>query len=58
MRKDTDLNFFFRTNYGCLINLRGDIQWRLPLGLQAVPGLILFLGMFLLPESIRWLALK
>ncbi|OBZ83170.1 Quinate permease [Choanephora cucurbitarum] len=48
----------FWTNYGCLINLRGDIQWRLPLGLQAVPGLILFLGMFLLPESIRWLALK
>ncbi|KAI8073483.1 general substrate transporter [Gilbertella persicaria] len=48
----------FWTNYGCLVNLKGDIQWRLPLGLQAVPGLILFLGMFALPESIRWLALQ
>ncbi|KAI8369048.1 general substrate transporter [Blakeslea trispora] len=48
----------FWTNYGCLVHLEGDIQWRLPLGLQAVPGLVLFLGMFLLPESIRWLALR
>ncbi|KAL9538381.1 hypothetical protein MBANPS3_010976 [Mucor bainieri] len=36
----------------------GDIQWRLPLGLQIVPGLILFIGMLFLPESIRWLALQ
>ncbi|KAL9542781.1 hypothetical protein PS6_009621 [Mucor atramentarius] len=48
-----------RINYGCLVGLEtGDIQWRLPLGLQIVPGLILFIGMLFLPESIRWLALQ
>ncbi|KAI8636932.1 general substrate transporter [Parasitella parasitica] len=49
----------FWVNYGCLVGLKtGDIQWRLPLGLQIVPGLILCIGMLFLPESIRWLALQ
>jgi hypothetical protein len=34
------------------------LQWRLPLGLQLAPGVILLTGMLFLPESIRWLALK
>jgi SP family sugar:H+ symporter-like MFS transporter len=46
-------------NYGCLVGLpTSDLQWRFPLGLQMVPGIFLLFGMFFLPESIRWLALK
>ncbi|KAI9341312.1 general substrate transporter [Pilaira anomala] len=49
----------FWVNYACLIGLPvSDTQWRLPLGLQLVPGVILFTGMFFLPESIRWLVLQ
>ncbi|KAI9182916.1 hypothetical protein H9P43_003828 [Blastocladiella emersonii ATCC 22665] len=32
-----------------------DIQWRLALGIQAGPGFLLVLLLFLLPESPRWL---
>lgn len=31
-------------------------QWRIPVGLQLVPGGFLALGMFLVKESTRWLA--
>lgn len=33
-------------------------QWRVPVGLQLVPGGILGLGMLLTKESTRWLAKK
>jgi MFS family permease len=33
-------------------------QWRIPVGLQLVPGGILGLGMLLTRESTRWLAMK
>ncbi|RUP47776.1 galactose-proton symporter, partial [Jimgerdemannia flammicorona] len=35
-----------------------DKQWQLALGLQIVPGVILFFGIIPMPESIRWLASK
>ncbi|KXH53661.1 quinate permease [Colletotrichum simmondsii] len=31
-------------------------QWIVPLGLQLLPGVLLFFGIFLCPESPRWLA--
>ncbi|KAF7331345.1 General substrate transporter [Mycena kentingensis (nom. inval.)] len=35
--------------------LRSDAQWRVPLAIQIAPALLLFLGMFVLPYSPRWL---
>lgn len=40
--------------YGCQF-LKSDTQWRLPLGLQLVPALLLFVGAQFMPNSPRWL---
>ncbi|KAJ6620013.1 general substrate transporter [Mycena sp. CBHHK59/15] len=40
--------------YGCQF-IRNDAQWRAPLGVQIFPAALLFLGMFILPFSPRWL---
>ncbi|KAJ7153688.1 general substrate transporter [Mycena filopes] len=40
--------------YGCQF-IRSDAQWRVPLGVQIFPATLLFLGMFILPFSPRWL---
>ncbi|KAI9356114.1 general substrate transporter [Pilaira anomala] len=46
-------------DYACLRHLPpGHAQWRIPLGIQLVPGVILMFGQIFLPESLRWLALK
>ncbi|KAI8335110.1 general substrate transporter [Chlamydoabsidia padenii] len=46
-------------DYGCIRGLPyGDKQWRVPLGIQNIPAGLLLIGMFFLPESLRWLALK
>jgi hypothetical protein len=37
---------------------QGTSAFRIPWGIQMVPGLILFLGMFFFPKSPRWLASK
>ncbi|QRV72672.1 Sugar (and other) transporter [Ceratobasidium sp. AG-Ba] len=43
--------------YGCQY-LDSDAQWRIPLGIQVLPAILLFLGMFHLPYSPRWLIEK
>lgn len=43
--------------YGCQY-LDSDAQWRVPLGIQVAPAVLLFLGMFGLPYSPRWLIEK
>jgi len=51
---------FFVANwvgYGCQY-LDSDAQWRIPLGIQVAPAVLLFLGMFGLPFSPRWLVEK
>ncbi|KAL9619937.1 MAG: hypothetical protein Q9160_005494 [Pyrenula sp. 1 TL-2023] len=37
---------------------QGSAAFRIPWGIQMVPGFILFFGMFLFPKSPRWLASK
>ncbi len=34
----------------------GNAKWRIPLGIQCVPAVVLIVGLFWLPESPRWLA--
>ncbi|KAI1819108.1 high-affinity glucose transporter [Xylaria intraflava] len=43
--------------YGCSF-IQGDAAFRLPWGLQAIPAVLLYLGLCVLPESPRWLAKK
>jgi MFS transporter, SP family, sugar:H+ symporter len=53
------LCLIFRVGYGCLHNLApGSQQWKIPLGLQIVPGAILVIGIPFMPESLRWLAIR
>ncbi|KAJ7195653.1 general substrate transporter [Mycena pura] len=40
--------------YGCQF-IRNDGQWRVALAIQILPAALLFLGMFILPFSPRWL---
>ncbi|PSK55434.1 Hexose transporter 2 [Elsinoe australis] len=48
----------FWINYGVdrSISDAVDAQWIVPLGIQLLPGILLFVGMFFCPESPRWLA--
>ncbi|KAL9056024.1 MAG: hypothetical protein Q9162_003203 [Coniocarpon cinnabarinum] len=47
----------FYVSYGTSF-LDGTASWRLPWGLQMIPGIILLIGLFFTPESPRWLARK
>ncbi|KAI0019233.1 MFS sugar transporter-like protein [Xylariomycetidae sp. FL0641] len=41
--------------WGCYTNLTSNAQWRIPLGIQMLPALILAALILLFPESPRWL---
>ncbi|KAI1262736.1 MFS sugar transporter-like protein [Xylariaceae sp. FL1019] len=43
------------TTYGCYTNLTNDGQWRIPLGIQIIPAVVLAALILLFPESPRWL---
>ncbi|KAH7884796.1 general substrate transporter [Phlebopus sp. FC_14] len=46
----------FWVNYGASINIRaGEMQWRTPIIVQLIPGVIFFILMLFQPESPRWL---
>lgn len=45
----------FFISYGCA-NLAGTASFRVPWAVQAVPAMLLYLGLVFLPESPRWLA--
>ncbi|KIV87704.1 hypothetical protein PV11_03234 [Exophiala sideris] len=46
----------FFINYGALLHLKGHATWQVPLSMQSLPPLLLFLSIMLCPESPRWLA--
>ncbi|KAF3349883.1 hypothetical protein VD0002_g8163 [Verticillium dahliae] len=46
------------TCFGTLNNLSGDLQWRLPMGLQCLMPGILLIVIWFIPESPRWLISK
>ncbi|KAF3025040.1 hypothetical protein E8E14_014367 [Neopestalotiopsis sp. 37M] len=54
----TGLTLAFWINYGSLLHISGHAQYIIPLALQAIPAVILFIGMFLANESPRYLAQK
>jgi MFS family permease len=45
----------FYISCGCSF-IRGNTAFRLPWGLQMIPAILLFFGLFILPESPSWLA--
>ncbi|KAI9923669.1 hypothetical protein ASPWEDRAFT_107588 [Aspergillus wentii DTO 134E9] len=52
----TGIMLAFWINYGSLLHIKGAAMYLVPLVMQALPALLLLLGMLLCNESPRWLA--
>ncbi len=52
----TGIMVAFWINYGSLLHIKGDAAWIIPLALQGLPAVLLFVGMCLCNESPRFLA--
>ncbi len=48
----------FWINYSVNLHFKGKLMYILPLAVQAIPAVLLFLSMLLCQESPRWLARK
>ena len=48
----------FWINYGSLLHLHGNATWQVPLAMQCLPAVLLFVSMLFCNESPRWLARK
>ncbi|ORY93621.1 sugar transporter [Syncephalastrum racemosum] len=53
----TGIMVSFWIGYGCAY-IDSDASWRVPLGLQLAPSVLLFFGCLILPYSPRWLCSK
>lgn len=52
----TGIMISFWINYGCLLHVKGQAMWIVPLALQGLPAALLLIGMLLCNESPRFLA--
>jgi sugar porter (SP) family MFS transporter len=52
----TGIMLAFWINYGSSLHLKGTSQYMVPLAMQALPAILLLIGMLLCNESPRWLA--
>ncbi|KAK3077114.1 hypothetical protein LTS18_011184, partial [Coniosporium uncinatum] len=51
-----DIVLSYWLNYGFwFLRSYGSLQWRFPIGFQALFGVILIIGVLMFPESPRWL---
>ncbi|RFU24016.1 hypothetical protein B7463_g12319, partial [Scytalidium lignicola] len=48
----------FFIDYGSLLHLKGHASWMVPLAMQSLPPLLIFICIMFCPESPRWLASK
>src|SRR5262249_3436996 len=53
IRYSLQIQYFIQ--YGCS-HIHGTASFRLPWGIQMVPAIVLFFGLFFFPKSPRWLA--
>lgn len=48
----------FFIDYGSLLHIKGNASWMVPLAMQSLPPVLVFISILFCPESPRWLASK